>query len=94
MQKPPKLFIQSEQALHHHSNEYQMIYNLDFRRYVLLILRTPELVGLAHNFCARKVSVCSKFIEKNQIIINSMKYAMCNIHINDYYSKYSYPVSL
>ena len=53
-------------------------------------LRTPELVGLAHQFCASYVSVCtcSKFIEKNQIIINSMKHAMCNIHINDNYSKY------
>ena len=46
-------------------------------------LRTPEPVGLAHKFCATKVSVCSKFIEKDQIIIISIKYAMCNIHIND-----------
>ena len=34
------------------------------------------------------VSGCSKFIDKNQIIIFSIKYAMCDIHINDYYSKY------
>ena len=54
-----------------------------------LYLRTPELVGLAHQFCASKVSVCSKFTEKNQIVIISMKHAMCNMHINDCYSKYS-----
>ena len=52
------------------------------------LLRTPELVGLAHRFDASKVSVFSKFIDKNQIIIFSNKYAMCNIHIKDYYSKY------
>ena len=28
-----------------------------------------------------EVSVCSKFIEKNQIIINSMKYILCVIYI-------------
>ena len=47
-------------------------------------LRTPELEGLAHQFCASWVYVCSEFVEMNQIIINSMKYALCNIHINDY----------
>ena len=65
----------------------------------LVILRTPELVGLAHRFGASKVSVFSKFIDKNQIIIFSIKYVMCNIHMNDYYCKYFerfefYPVSL
>ena len=30
----------------------------------LLVLRTPELVGLGHQFCASLFSVCSKFIEK------------------------------
>ena len=50
-------------------------------------LRTPELEGLAHQFCARWIYVCSKFVEINQIKINPMKYAMCNVHINDYDSK-------
>ena len=52
------------------------------------ILRTPELVGLAHHFCASFCLYSSKFREKNQIKINLMKHGMCNIHINDYYSKY------
>mgnify|MGYP003691482707 CR=1 FL=1 len=43
---------------------------------------------LAHQFCASWVSVCSKFVEINQIIINSIKYAMYNIPNNDNYSKY------
>ena len=51
-------------------------------------LRTPELVDLAHQFCARFCLYSSKFREKNQIIINSMKHGMCNIHNNDYYSSY------
>ena len=38
-----------------------------------------------HQVC---VSVCTKNIDKNQIILNLMKYAMCNIHINYSYSKY------
>ena len=52
---------------------------------IISILRTPELVGLAH------VSVCTVANSEkriNQIIINSMKHGMCNIHNNDYYSKY------
>ena len=51
-------------------------------------LRTPELVGLAHRFCASFCLYSSKFREKNQIIINSMKHGMCNIHISDYFFKY------
>ena len=51
-------------------------------------LRTPELVSLVHRFCASYVSVCTRFRENNQIIIISMKHALCIIHINDYYSKY------
>ena len=52
----------------------------------VVMLRTPELVGLAHQFCASYVSVCSRFRENNQILIISMKHALCIIHINDYYS--------
>ena len=48
--------------------------------------RTQELECLAHRFCA--VSVCSKLIDKNQIIMTQMKFAMCNIHTNHYCSKY------
>ena len=47
-------------------------------------LRTPEQEVL----CNLLVSVCNKFIERNQIIINSMKCAICNIHFNDNFSKY------
>ena len=50
-------------------------------------VRTPELEGLAHQLCASYLSVCCKFIEKNKIIINSVKYARSNIHIIDNYSK-------
>ena len=44
---------------------------------------------LAHQFRASWVSVCCEFLEINLniIIINYMKYAMCNIHIT-YYTKY------
>ena len=35
-----------------------------------------------------KVSVCSKLREKNQIIINSRKYVLCNTNINKTYTKY------
>lgn len=45
-------------------------------------LRTPELTGLVHQLCASKVSVSSKFREKNQIIIKSLKYTVCNIHMS------------
>ena len=51
-------------------------------------LKDPELVSLAHQFCASFCLHSSKFREKNQIIINLMKHGMCNTHINDYYSKY------
>ena len=55
-----------------------------FNAYVS-ILRTPEMVGLAHQFCARFCLYNSKFREKNQIIINSVKHGMCNLYINDFY---------
>ena len=50
-------------------------------------LRTAELEGLVHQFCANWVYVCSEFVEMNQCIFNLMKYDICNIHINDYDSK-------
>ena len=59
-----------------------------FVEFWLSPLRTPELVGLAHHFCASFCLYSRKFREKNQIKINLMKHGMCNIHINDYYSKY------
>ena len=35
------------------------------------------------------IPVYRQFLEiQNESIINSMNYAMCNIHINDNYSKY------
>lgn len=39
-------------------------------------------------FCASWVSVCSKFVQMNETIINSITYSMCNIHIYDNYFKY------
>ena len=43
-------------------------------------LRTPELVGLAHQFCASLVSVCSKFIKKNQLKLSHLS-ILCEIYI-------------
>ena len=36
------------------------------------------------------ISVCSEFVQMNQIIINSIKYmyAICDIHIEENFSKY------
>ena len=51
-------------------------------------LRMSKLEGLAHQVCASLVYVCSEFVQLNQILINSLKFAICNIHINDYNSKY------
>ena len=45
---------------------------------------------LAHQFRASWVSVCCKFLEMNLIIINYMKYAMCNIHITYYTKSFDY----
>ena len=46
---------------------------------------------LEHQFCGSWVSVCSKFVEMNQIIITQYSvhvYAICDIDINDNCSKY------
>ena len=50
-------------------------------------LRLPELEHFLIS-SASWVSVCSKFVEMNRIIINPIKYAMWNIHSNDNFSKY------
>ena len=43
---------------------------------------------LVHQLWASCVSVCSEFVEMNQIINNSMRYTLYNLHISDNYSKY------
>ena len=52
-----------------------MVTIVDFGHFLGIDLRTPELVS---------VCTVANSEEKNQIIINSMKHGMCNIHINDY----------
>ena len=53
-----------------------------------MTLKDARAGTLAHQICASWVFVFREFVEMNQIIINPMKYAMCNIHNNDHYSKY------
>ena len=50
-------------------------------------LRRPELGRLAHQFLESWVYVFSEFVEMKQFMINSIEYAMSNMHINYPYSE-------
>ena len=76
------------QGLRQNSKYFILIYVCFWIWLENMNLRRPELGRLAHHFCASWYSVCSEYVEMNQIIINSIKYALCNIHIKDHFSKY------
>ena len=59
----------------------------------MVLFKDARAGTLAQQFCSRWVSVCIVNSSMNQIIINSIKYTMCHIHIDDNYSEF-YPDSL